>query len=107
MTRAIRSSSASLTSWNPVPPHPSLPGTGGQGLQAPLTRTVATPCYRAPEVIMSRGNYSSAIDMWSIGCIFGELLQRIVPNGGNITPYLQVMPLFAVTWEIPLTPLPG
>ncbi|EFJ19657.1 MAP kinase [Selaginella moellendorffii] len=31
---------------------------------------VVTPSYRAPEVIMSRGQYSSSIDIWSLGCIF-------------------------------------
>lgn len=44
---------------------------GGGGLQlgerggwvTPLTRVVCTPCYRAPEVVMSRGGYSSAMDM--------------------------------------------
>jgi mitogen-activated protein kinase 1/3 len=76
-------------------------------MRSPLTRTVATPCYRAPEVIMSRGSYSSAIDMWSIGCIFAELLHRIVRPGNNITPSLQVAPLFSVTWNIPPTPAVG
>ena len=27
---------------------------------------------------MSRGGYTSAIDIWSLGCIFGELLTRVV-----------------------------
>ncbi len=27
---------------------------------------------------MSRGGYTSAIDLWSLGCIFGELLTRVV-----------------------------
>jgi len=80
---------------------------GEGGMRTPLTRTVATPCYRAPEVIMSRGSYSSAIDMWSIGCIFAELLQRIVRPGSNITPSLQIAPLFSVTWGGQLTPKEG
>ena len=42
----------------------------------------APPC-RAPEVVMSRGGYTAAIDMWSLGCIFGELLQRIAHLGGG------------------------
>lgn len=33
------------------------------GWVTPLTRVVCTPCYRAPEVVMSRGGYSSAMDM--------------------------------------------
>lgn len=39
---------------------------------------------------MSRGGYSSAIDMWSLGCIFGELLQRVAYLGKASTPHLQV-----------------
>ena len=42
-----------------------------------LTRQVCTPCYRAPEVVMSRGKYTDAVDIWGLGCIFGELLSRV------------------------------
>ncbi|CAL1676837.1 unnamed protein product [Lasius platythorax] len=35
---------------------------------------VATRWYRAPELLYGARYYSSAIDMWSIGCIFGEML---------------------------------
>ena len=39
---------------------------------------------------MSRGGYTSAIDMWSLGCIFGELIQRVSRVGSANTPHLQV-----------------
>lgn len=32
--------------------------------------------YRAPEVMLTSGNYSSALDIWSVGCIFAELCLR-------------------------------
>lgn len=39
-------------------------------------------CERAhAQVVMSRGGYTSAIDIWSLGCIFGELLTRVVRRG--------------------------
>jgi len=41
-----------------------------------LTEYVVTRWYRAPEVVLSSGAYSKAIDVWSAGCIFGELLNR-------------------------------
>lgn len=41
-----------------------------------LTEYVATRWYRAPEVILSWKQYTKAIDMWSCGCIFAELLGR-------------------------------
>jgi serine/threonine protein kinase len=41
-----------------------------------LTEYVATRWYRAPEVLLSWKEYTKAIDMWSVGCIFAELLGR-------------------------------
>lgn len=41
-----------------------------------LTEYVATRWYRAPEVILSWKRYTKAIDVWSVGCIFAELLSR-------------------------------
>lgn len=41
-----------------------------------LTEYIATRWYRAPEVLMSWDKYDKAIDMWSAGCIFAELLGR-------------------------------
>ena len=39
------------------------------------TDYIATRWYRAPELIMEdRSKYSTAIDMWSVGCIFAEML---------------------------------
>lgn len=42
----------------------------------PLTPTVVTLWYRAPEVLFGVKEYSTAIDVWSAGCIFGELLNH-------------------------------
>jgi len=39
-----------------------------------LTDYVATRWYRAPEILLGSNNYTKAVDMWSIGCILGELL---------------------------------
>ncbi|KAL3698257.1 hypothetical protein R1sor_012333 [Riccia sorocarpa] len=67
------------------------------------TKTVVTPSYRAPEVIMSQGQYTSAIDMWALGCIFWELLVRQVTQQRTGPP---ARPLFGVRGE-PNTPLGG
>jgi serine/threonine protein kinase len=40
------------------------------------TDKVVTLWYRAPELLLGIGSYSSAIDMWSVGCIFVEMLNR-------------------------------
>jgi len=40
------------------------------------TEYVVTRWYRAPEVILNASEYTKAIDIWSVGCIFAELLGR-------------------------------
>jgi cyclin-dependent kinase 7 len=36
--------------------------------------------YRAPELLLGARDYGAAVDIWSVGCIFAELMLR--------TPYL-------------------
>lgn len=38
-----------------------------------LTEYVATRWYRAPEIMLTLSHYSTAIDMWSVGCVLAEL----------------------------------
>jgi len=40
------------------------------------TAYVVTRWYRAPEVSLMNKSYNKSLDMWSVGCIFAELLQR-------------------------------
>ena len=46
-----------------------------------LTEYVATRWYRAPEILLGSTKYSKAVDMWSVGCILGELI-----NGKSLFP---------------------
>lgn len=39
-----------------------------------LTDYVATRWYRAPEILLGSQQYTAGVDMWSVGCILGELL---------------------------------
>jgi len=41
-----------------------------------MTEYVVTRYYRAPEIMLSSNEYSKAVDIWSLGCTFAELLQR-------------------------------
>ena len=34
---------------------------------------VGTPCYLAPEILLSE-EYGEGVDIWSVGCIFWEIL---------------------------------
>ncbi|KAK9054575.1 hypothetical protein SSX86_025654 [Deinandra increscens subsp. villosa] len=42
----------------------------------PYTSLVVTLWYRAPELLLGMKNYSTAVDMWSVGCIMAELLSK-------------------------------
>jgi len=39
-----------------------------------LTDYVATRWYRAPEILLGSTHYTEGVDMWSVGCILGELI---------------------------------
>ncbi|KAK1869245.1 hypothetical protein I4F81_011724 [Pyropia yezoensis] len=54
--------------------HAAAPEPGG------MTHQVITRWYRPPELLYGARAYGAAVDMWSIGCIFAELLLR--------TPYM-------------------
>ena len=41
------------------------------------TNKVVTLWYRAPELLLGETNYGFAIDVWSIGCVFSELLTGV------------------------------
>ncbi len=41
-----------------------------------MTEYVVTRWYRAPELLLNCSEYTEAIDVWSVGCIFMELLNR-------------------------------
>ncbi|KAE8384828.1 kinase-like domain-containing protein [Aspergillus alliaceus] len=61
-----------------------------------LTQLVVTLWYRAPELLLGAEKYGTEIDMWSIGCIFGELLTKEpLLQGKNEVD--QVSKIFALT----------
>ncbi|KAI9108288.1 hypothetical protein K1719_020771 [Acacia pycnantha] len=41
-----------------------------------MTEYVVTRWYRAPELLLNSSDYTSAIDVWSVGCIFMELMNK-------------------------------
>lgn len=49
----------------------------------PYTPEVCTLVYRAPEVILLDGKYSYEVDIWSVGCVFFELLTKTVLFRGD------------------------
>ncbi|KAJ7944959.1 Mitogen-activated protein kinase [Quillaja saponaria] len=41
-----------------------------------MTEYVVTRWYRAPELLLNCSEYTAAIDIWSVGCILGEIVTR-------------------------------
>lgn len=41
-----------------------------------MTEYVVTRWYRAPELLLNCSEYTAAIDVWSVGCILGEIMTR-------------------------------
>jgi serine/threonine protein kinase len=63
---------------------------------AQLTDYVATRWYRAPEILLGSHQYTFGVDMWSCGCILGELLtgRPIFPGKSTMN---QLDLIFSVT----------
>lgn len=57
-----------------------------------MTQEVVTQYYRAPEILMGARHYTAAVDVWSVGCIFGELLgRRILFQAQNPVQQLELI----------------
>ncbi|XP_013034677.3 cyclin-dependent kinase 3 [Anser cygnoides] len=56
------------------------------------THEVVTLWYRAPEILLGCKYYSTAVDIWSIGCIFAEMVTRKVlfPGDSEIDQLFQI-----------------
>jgi len=76
---------------------PGVPHT--QRLKRNLTGHVVTRWYRAPELILLQENYTEAIDIWSVGCIYAELLGML-----EGTKHQDRGPLFPGSSCFPLSP---
>merc|ERR1719229_1657432 len=76
---------------------PQVPHT--QRLKQNLTGHVVTRWYRAPELILLQENYTEAIDVWSVGCIYAELLGML-----DGTHLMDRGPLFPGSSCFPLSP---
>ena len=62
-------------------------------LEQPISNEVATRWYRAPELLLGSRSYSSGVDIWAVGCIFGELLNHspLFPGDNDIDQFLKII----------------
>ena len=72
-----------------------------KNMKRELTGHVVTRWYRAPELILLEKDYGPAIDVWSVGCIFAELLGMMKESAPT---YLDRKPLFPGKSCFPLSP---
>lgn len=56
------------------------------------THEVVTLWYRAPEILLGGRQYSTGVDMWSIGCIFAEMCMRkpLFPGDSEIDTIFKI-----------------
>uniref|UniRef100_A0A158R406 Mitogen-activated protein kinase n=1 Tax=Syphacia muris TaxID=451379 RepID=A0A158R406_9BILA len=62
-----------------------------------LTEYVATRWYRSPEILLSAKRYTKGVDMWSLGCILGEMLRGkpLFPGTSTINQIERIMETIA------------
>ncbi|KAL6452305.1 CRK1 Serine/threonine-protein kinase BUR1 [Candida maltosa Xu316] len=51
-------------------------GMGPGGGERPYTGLVVTRWYRPPEILLGERKYTTAVDLWGIGCVFAELFTK-------------------------------
>lgn len=68
---------------------------------APYSNQVATRWYRAPELLFGSRSYDLSVDMWSVGCIFGELLNHcpLFPGENDIDQLVRIFQLLGTPDE--------
>lgn len=82
------------------------------GARAMLTPKVVTLWYRAPELILGTSSYHTGIDIWALGCIFGELLcgDALLPGSNELDMFTRICSLIGTPtpqlWETHLSHLP-
>ncbi|KIX10372.1 serine/threonine-protein kinase bur1 [Rhinocladiella mackenziei CBS 650.93] len=67
----------------PYDDEPPKPGHGGGEATREYTTLVVTRWYRPPELLLQLRKYTTAIDMWGVGCVFGEMFKRKPILTGN------------------------
>ncbi len=67
----------------------------------PCSPEVVTLAYRAPELLLGTEIYTSAIDVWSVGCIFAETLtgEPLLPGTGELDQIRRIFRLLGTPNE--------
>lgn len=67
----------------------------------PYTAEVVTLWYRPPELLLGSKTYSTALDIWSVGCIFSELLngQPLFSGEGELDQISKIFKMLGLPTE--------
>jgi serine/threonine protein kinase len=59
----------------------------------PNVSYICSRYYRAPELIFGNSNYTTAIDVWSVGCCIAELMlgQPIFPGESGVDQLVEII----------------
>ncbi|GAA5911275.1 cyclin-dependent serine/threonine-protein kinase CDC28 [Sporobolomyces salmoneus] len=65
------------------------------------THEIVTLWYRSPEVLLGSRHYSTGVDMWSVGCIFAEMIMRqpLFPGDSEIDEIFRIFRLLGTPDE--------
>ncbi|KAF2123254.1 kinase-like domain-containing protein [Lophiotrema nucula] len=65
------------------------------------THEVVTLWYRAPEILLGGRQYSTGVDMWSVGCIFAEMCTRkpLFPGDSEIDEIFKIFRILGTPTE--------
>lgn len=60
-----------------------------------MTGYVSTRYYRAPEIMLTWRRYNEKVDIWSVACIFGEMLlgKPLLPGATHIDQFYMITEL--------------
>lgn len=95
---------------SPDPAHPDVPllKIGDFGLARAFgipirqfTHEIVTLWYRPPEVLLGSRHYSTAVDVWSIGCIWAEMItkQPLFPGDAEIDQLFKIFEVMGLPTE--------
>ncbi|XP_045605913.2 cyclin-dependent kinase 20 isoform X2 [Procambarus clarkii] len=67
----------------------------------PYSHQVATRWYRAPELLYGARHYDEGVDLWAVGCIFGEMLNNspVFPGESDIDQLCVVLQILGTPSE--------
>lgn len=76
----------------------------GRAFSIPLksyTHEIVTLWYRAPEVLLGATHYAMPVDIWSVGCIFAELVRKqpLFPGDSELQQLLHIFKLLGTPSE--------